>query len=52
MVTLPLPLTLPLGVFMPLVIPTGSKIFAEINLPFTTKQYKNDNFVYYGKTRM
>ena len=24
-------------------IPTGSKLFAEINLPYTTKQYKNDN---------
>ena len=23
--------------------PTGGKLFAEINLPFTTKQYKNDN---------
>ena len=23
--------------------PTGSKFFAQINLPFTTKQYKNDN---------
>ena len=36
-------------------IPTGGKLFAEINLPFTTKQYKNDkivNFVHYGKTRM
>ena len=33
--------------------PSGSgKLFAQINLPFTTKQYKNDNiaiFVYYGK---
>ena len=29
--------------------PTGSKLIAEINLPFTTKQYKNDDiadFVY------
>ena len=35
-------------------IPTGGKLFAEINLPFTTKQY-NDNiasFVYDGETRM
>ena len=24
-------------------IPTGRKLFAHINLPFTTKQYKNDN---------
>ena len=34
--------------------PSGAKLFA-INLPFTTKQYKNDNianFVYYGKTRI
>ena len=33
-------------------IPTGGKYFAEINLLFTMKQYKNDNianFVYYGK---
>ena len=36
-------------------IPTGGKLFAEIYLPFTMKQYKNDNtanFVYYGKTSM
>ena len=36
-------------------IPTGGKYFAEINLPFTMKQYKNDNianFVYYEKTRL
>ena len=34
--------------------PTGGKLFAEINLPFTTKQYKDDNianFVYCRKTR-
>ena len=34
-------------------IPTRGKLFAEINLPFTAKQHKNDNianFVYYGKT--
>ena len=24
---------------------TGGKLFAQINLPFTTKQYKNDNIV-------
>ena len=23
---------------------TGGKLFVEINLPFTTKQYKSDNF--------
>ena len=23
--------------------PTGGILFAQINLPFTTKQYKNDN---------
>ena len=25
--------------------PTGGKLFAEINLPFPTKQYKNENIV-------
>ena len=37
-------------------VPTsGGKLFAEINLPLTKKQYKNDNianFVYYGKTQL
>ena len=33
-------------------IATGGKLFAEINLPFTMKQYRNDNianFVYLWK---
>ena len=33
---------------------SGGKLFAQINLPSTTKQYKYDNianFVYYRKTR-
>ena len=36
--------------------PTGdNKLFAKINLPFFTKQYKNDNianFEYYWNTRV
>ena len=36
-------------------VPIGGKLFAEINLPFTKNQYKNDNTVncvYYRKTRL
>ena len=31
--------------------PTGAKLYAQINLPFTTKQYKNDNIVNFVQFR-